>query len=281
MTTACTAELNAAVAWLPASRCLGCRCDMGRLCGACDTSRGVLHLLEICERPIVQGAPRPIARTGRVYKSILQSTKMAPVQSLTDEELLEHYRAESRPSAAEAHINELFGRHHAKVASWCLSITGDVNAATDMAQEVFLKAFQRLGSFRGDSKFTTWLYSIARYHCLDELRSRKTRPQVAADALLDEIEDFNSAGVLAGIEQRESRELLQQLIQESLDETETKAMTLHFVQELPLESVSRILGLTNPSGAKAYIVSAKRKLKHSLERRKSRTQVTRGAGHAG
>ena len=280
MTTACTAELNAAAGWLPSTRCLGCRCDMGRLCGACDTNRGVLDLLERFERPIVQGAPRPVARTERAYESVLQSFKIASVQKLTDEELLERYRAESRPSSAQAHINELFRRHHAKVASWCLSITGDVNTATDMAQEVFLKAFQRLDSFRGDSKFTTWLYSIARYHCLDELRSRRARPQEDVEAPIDEIEDLSAGGIFADIERRESREILQQLIRESLDETETKAMTLHYVHELPLDAVSRMLGLTNPSGAKAHIVSARRKLKQSLARRQSRAQVVRGVGHA-
>jgi RNA polymerase sigma-70 factor (ECF subfamily) len=230
---------------------------------------------------MVQGASRPTARTAEAYESSLHSAKITNVHRLTDEELLDRYRAESKPSSAQIHINELFRRHHAKVASWCLNITGDVNSASDMAQEVFLKAFQRLSSFRGESKFSTWLYSIARYHCLDEVRSRKTRPQEVLDAPLEEIEDFSAAGVLAGIERRESEELLKQLIQESLDETETKAMTLHYVHELPLDAVSKILGLTNPSGAKAYIVSARRKLKRSLERWKNRSsqEKIRGAGN--
>lgn len=280
MSTACTVELSGAVEWFNPSCCLGCRCDIGALSGRCAASRGVLDLLERFERPIVQGAPRPVATTKRAYESIRQSIKIRNVQKLTDEELLACYRAESSPSSAQAHINELFGRHHAKVASWCLSITGDVNTASDMAQEVFLKAFQRLDSFRGESKFTTWLYSIARYHCLDELRSRRTRPQEDVDAPIDEIEDLSAGGIFADIERRESREILQQLIRESLDETETKAMTLHYVHELPLDSVSRMLGLTNPSGAKAHIVNARRKLKQSLARRQSRAQVVRGVGHA-
>ncbi|HYL93702.1 MAG TPA: RNA polymerase sigma factor [Alphaproteobacteria bacterium] len=206
---------------------------------------------------------------------------MPCVHKLTDEELLEQYRAESAPSSAQVHINELFQRHHARVASWCLSITGDVNAASDLAQEVFLKAFQRLDSFRGDSKFTTWLYSIARYHCLDVLRARKTRPQEVSEAALDEIEDFGTAKIFTDIERRQSEALLKQLIQESLDETEIKAMTLHYVHELPLDAVSRLLGLTNASGAKAYIVSARRKLKQSLARWNSRAQTTRGDRNAG
>lgn len=189
------------------------------------------------------------------------------MEVLTDEELLERYRTESIPAVAQAHINELFRRHHARVASWCLNITGDVNSASDLAQEVFLKAFQRINSYRGDSKFSTWLYSIARYHCLDFLRGRKAQPQETPEAALDEIEVLGSGDLLSSIERRELEELLRQLIQRSLNEIESKVMTLHYVHEMPLDSVSRILGLSNASGAKAYIVSARRKLKRLLERR--------------
>jgi hypothetical protein len=56
---------------------------------------------------------------------------------------------------------------------------------------------------------------------------------------------------------------------ETLDQTEAQVMLLHYGQELPLNAVSKMLGLTNKSGAKAYIVSAKRKLnaaKSALDR---------------
>jgi DNA-directed RNA polymerase specialized sigma24 family protein len=50
------------------------------------------------------------------------------------------------------------------------------------------------------------------------------------------------------------------MILESLDETEARVMMLHYGEEIPLNTVSQMLGLTNKSGAKAYIVSARRKL---------------------
>ncbi len=53
---------------------------------------------------------------------------------------------------------------------------------------------------------------------------------------------------------------------DTLDQTEAQVMLLHYGKELPLNTVSRMLGLTNKSGAKAYIVSAKRKLNAALPR---------------
>jgi RNA polymerase sigma factor (sigma-70 family) len=136
-------------------------------------------------------------------------------------------------------------------------MTGDIESAADLAQDVFLKAFQRLNSFRGDSKFSTWLYSIARNRCMDE----------NTGVVLDQLVDSSLEQVPRTLERQQSAQALRQLIQEALDETEAKVMTLHFVDELPLDSITRLLGLENPSGAKAYVVSARRKLQRIAVRK--------------
>lgn len=200
------------------------------------------------------------------------------MEKLQDEELIDRYRTDLGSASAEICLNELFARHRTKVASWCLRITGDVNSAADLAQEIFLKAFQRLHTFQGGSKFTTWLFSITRNHCLDELRSRAAHPQQTSEVLLDEIIDLSREKVSSALERRESEELLRTLIRESLDAMENKVLTLHYVHELPLDAVSRMLGLTNQSGAKAYIVNARRKLKRAHARWKSRNQIPTKGG---
>lgn len=185
---------------------------------------------------------------------------------LSDEELVVRYRAEVGSPAGRSTLDELFGRHHSRVAAWCYRMTGDVDSAADLAQEVFLKAFQRLESFRGNSKFSTWLYSITRNHCMDELRSRAVRPDQTSDAMLEEVADDSSESVPATLERRESEETVRRLMRQTLDDTEAKVMTLHYVHELPLDSITRMMGLTNASGSKAYIVSAKRKLSRALQK---------------
>ena len=202
------------------------------------------------------------------------------MEALSDEELIEHYRTAPDARQGARYIDHLFRRHHTKVGAWCFRLTGDVDSAADLAQEVFLKAFQRLSSFRGDSKFTTWLYAIARNHCMDELRSRAVRPEDTTDALMDEMADLRGEDVPSAMERRESEEMVRLLIRESLDDTETQVMTLHYVHELPLDSVTKILGLDNPSGAKQYIVSARRKLSRAFARWTSRQQHVRGGDSA-
>lgn len=197
----------------------------------------------------------------------------------SDEELVERYRGESSPQR-DPFLNHLFERHHARVAAWCYRMTGEADSAADLAQEVFLKAFQHLDSFRGQSKFTTWLYSIARNHCVDAMKSRAAVLVTADEGMLERVEDVRIGDLLSALERREAETVVRQLIQESLDETEANVMRLHYVEELPLESVTRILGLTNASGAKAYIVSARRKLARAFERWTEREQRGRGGKRA-
>jgi RNA polymerase sigma-70 factor (ECF subfamily) len=163
-------------------------------------------------------------------------------------------------------VDELFGRYQSKVAAWCFRVTRERDWAADLAQEVFLRALRSLPSFRGDSKFSTWLYTIARNHCYNAVQARAIRPEHSIEFLQlpDMGRRFDKELEVAG-EIAEMR----QLLNSTLDETERKVMTLHFGEELTLDSVTRLLGLKNTSGAKAYVVSAKRKLQGAIARLKA------------
>jgi RNA polymerase sigma factor (sigma-70 family) len=201
------------------------------------------------------------------------------MEAFSDEELVDRYRSVIGPER-DKFLNQLFERHLTRAAAWCYRMTGDIDAATDLAQEVFLKAFQHLESFRGQSKFTTWLYSIARNHCTDALKSRAAAPILTGENALERMEDLRAGELLSRLERQQAEQVVRQLMQESLDEIETKVMTLHYVDELPLEAVTRMLALTNASGAKAYVVSARRKLARAFDRWNEREQRRKGEGHA-
>jgi RNA polymerase sigma-70 factor (ECF subfamily) len=191
-------------------------------------------------------------------------------QELTDEALIARYRAESGEASAEQYLNELFRRHHVKVARWCFSVTGDRESATDLAQEICVKAYQNLSYFKGQSKFSTWLYSITRNHCLNAVRSRASAPEMDSDELvMDTLPDVSDSP-LAEVERKQQADIARQLINETLEETEKAVFTMHFGEELPLDVITRMLNLTNASGAKAYLVSAKRKLDRAAKRWKAR-----------
>ncbi len=190
---------------------------------------------------------------------------------LTDEELIARYRAEAGQASAEEYLNELFRRHHTKVARWCLSVTGDRDSAADLAQEVCVKAYQNLSYFKGQSKFSTWLYSITRNHCLNAVRSRSAAPEMESDEMVMEtLPDMGTDSPLASIERKQQADIARQLVNETLDETEKSVFTMHFAEELPLDVITRMLNLSNASGAKAYLVSAKRKLDRAARRWKAR-----------
>jgi RNA polymerase sigma-70 factor, ECF subfamily len=75
----------------------------------------------------------------------------------------------------------LFQQHKGRVYSVCLLMTKDVAEAEDLTQEAFLQVFRTVGSFRGESAFSTWLYRVAVNTVLMKLRRRKSPPTVSLD----------------------------------------------------------------------------------------------------
>jgi RNA polymerase sigma-70 factor, ECF subfamily len=190
------------------------------------------------------------------------------MRDLSDEELIEAYRTSPRGGRADALINELFQRYHSRVALWCLRISGQREWAADLAQDVFMKVLRNLDSFRGDAKFSTWLYTVARNHCFTEVKSRAARQERAFEPLIDEVVD-TAADPHEIVERESSTAAMRELIGSTLSEIERRFLTLHYGEELPLETVTRMLNLQNASGAKAYIVSARRKLSQVVGRWKA------------
>jgi RNA polymerase sigma-70 factor, ECF subfamily len=188
------------------------------------------------------------------------------VGELSDEELLAVSKKGSG-SARDAAVNELFGRHYERVARWCLRFTGDRDSAADLAQEVFLKAHRHLASFQGSSRFSTWLYTIVRNESMN--RIEWAPPSMEDEEVLADIATLDAGpDELVDREHRGNR--VREFLQKTLDQTERLVFTLHFGDEMPLDTVTRLLGLDNSSGAKAYIVSAKRKLAKAAKRLRAR-----------
>ena len=75
------------------------------------------------------------------------------------------------------------------VYNLALRMTGDPEDAADMAQEAFIKAYSSLSGYRGDSKFSVWLYRIVSNVCLDFLRAKKRRQTVSLSVTDDDGED--------------------------------------------------------------------------------------------
>ncbi len=189
------------------------------------------------------------------------------METTSDEDLVARSRLDGlSPDRRRELLDQLFARYHAKVALWCFRVTGDRNSAADMAQDVLLKAYRNLDSWRGQARFSTWLYSIARNHCFNELSARAVRPEGTSNSLdFDPVAPAFAAPDRAVELESEIRQM-RKLMKDTLDDTEASVMTLHYGEDLSLDAVTRLLSLTNPSGAKKYVVSAKRKLQAAVLR---------------
>ena len=211
----------------------------------------------------------------------------ADLRCMPDEKILERRRAcrdlpvVKYPHESERLLEELFQRYQGRVRAWCLQLTGDPSAASDLVQDVFLKALVRLDSFRGEAKFSTWLYAIARNLHIDQIRASIVRGEVAFDVANQDVVYGESgpqeviprvAGCdpaprdplkhdpLKQLEQQDTQRQLEAAMRGLLTATEYRVLDLHYAHEIPLSRISQLLKLGNASGAKSYLLSAQRKL---------------------
>ncbi len=142
-------------------------------------------------------------------------------------------------------FNALVLAYQGQVYNLCLRMLGSPQAAEDAAQEAFIAAYRAVPRFRG-GRFRAWLLRIAANACYDELRRRRSRPQVPLDTPADD--ERPSAELPASdepLEQRAERLELARCLQEglaSLPPDQRLAVILRDVQGLAYEEVAEATG---------------------------------------
>jgi RNA polymerase sigma-70 factor (ECF subfamily) len=89
----------------------------------------------------------------------------------------DHALTQSAAKGDMSAFEELYRRHHRRVYSLCLRMTQNVTEAEDLAQEAFVQLFRKIGSFRGESAFTTWLHRLTVNQVLMHFRKRSVRDE--------------------------------------------------------------------------------------------------------
>jgi RNA polymerase sigma-70 factor, ECF subfamily len=154
----------------------------------------------------------------------------------------------------------LFSRHQRGLYYLCLRISGGEAEAQDLCQRAFLRAFESLGSFRGESSFKTWLYRIAVNLSKNFLRDAGRRGEVAM-----EIEPQASPSEKDALERvlaEEDRQQLQRVIG-GLPEKQRATLQLRVYEDLSFAEIAKILGGTE-NAAKVNFHYAVRTLKKLL-----------------
>ncbi len=145
-----------------------------------------------------------------------------------------------------------------------LSFTRNREAADDLAQEVFLKAYLALPRFHGKSEFGTWLYRISVNHIKDFLRKKGRAKEVSLDDVREISFSDREQTEKAELEREtESRRTLVQRFVQSLPEKYRVILTLRDIQGLPYEDISRILRLS-PGTVDSRLHRARRMLRLKL-----------------
>lgn len=167
---------------------------------------------------------------------------------------------EGSPEAYE----ELVTRYQSKVYSMALSFTRNREAADDLAQEVFLKAFLALPKFHGKSEFGTWLYRISINHVRDYLRKKGRAKEVSLDDVAEVAFSDREQAERAEMEKEtEARRTLVQKFVQGLPEKYRIILTLRDIQGLPYEDISRVLRLS-PGTVDSRLHRARRMLRVKL-----------------
>lgn len=166
---------------------------------------------------------------------------------------------------------ELVTRHEHAIFRLARHITHNAEDAEDVLQETFLKAYEHLDEFRGDSKFYTWLVRIAVNQALMKLRKRKSDRSISLDESFDTGEDVvvREIAVWSGDpEQLYSQEELRNILSSAIDSLPPvfrAVFALRDIEELSTEETAEILNLSVPA-VKSRLLRARLRLREKLTR---------------
>lgn len=137
----------------------------------------------------------------------------------------------------ERHFKPIYEDNYAKVMRLCMGYaSGNIDLANDLVQEVFIKVWSNLSSFRKESNITTWIYRIAVNTCLMNLRKKKSKP--LSGALLSE--DVSGQDETAQVKERQYQEMYRCI--DALSAT-NRAIILMELEGLDQKEIADVMGL--------------------------------------
>ena len=155
----------------------------------------------------------------------------------------------------------IYRQHSARVYSLACRIAGSPEDGEDLLQEVFLQAFRKLNTFKGDASLGTWLYRLALNQCLDYVRSRQARMKKVTDTLDAEASFEPLARRTTPIVKLDLDRAI-----ERLPEGCREAFVLHDVEGFDHKEVGELLGIAEGT-SKSQVFKARLKLRAYLGER--------------
>jgi RNA polymerase sigma-70 factor (ECF subfamily) len=181
----------------------------------------------------------------------------------TDEDLV----ARSRGGDLES-FNQLILRWERPIYALAYRVIGREEDARDVVQETFLRAFRALPGFKGQAKFSSWLYRIALNLCRDWIRRRRRSPLVELPEGVDPVELATETGPVESIEELASRKELSEAVAEamgSLPEEQRTAIILKEYHGMTFQEIADLQGCPL-STVKTRLYQGLAVLRRNLER---------------
>jgi RNA polymerase sigma factor (sigma-70 family) len=184
---------------------------------------------------------------------VTRSTNNYARHNYTDEELVKLFVETQQNQFFE----KLYERYSDKVYHKCLSFVKDIAKAEDLTHDIFLKLIFKLGTFKEDAKFSTWLYSITYNHCMDQLRTNKKRGEVFQDEPIDVPDDVDLNTIFEGddVQAKNLKIALDQMTVE-----EKGVLFMKYMDDLSIRDIAGIFNVTE-SAIKMRLLRSREKLR--------------------
>jgi RNA polymerase sigma-70 factor (ECF subfamily) len=216
-----------------------------------------------------------------IYETEIATTRVPSTGALTEWD--EHDVVARAKGGSETAFDDLVKHYERRVFRLAQNITRNYEDAEDVVQNAFVKAFQNLSDFRGDSRFYTWLVRIAVNEALMKIRRRSCHKEVSIDESKEtddsciplEIEDWGP-----NPEQHYSQQELQQILATTISELKSQyriVFQLRDVDGLSTEETAQALALSS-SAVKTRLQRARITLRNSLDKYFRSTSVRRNQG---
>ncbi|MHB1108589.1 MAG: RNA polymerase sigma factor [Lutibacter sp.] len=166
----------------------------------------------------------------------------------------------------KGHVNDyaiLVEKYKHMVFTLTIRIVKNREEAEEVSQDVFVKAYKNLKNFKGDSKFSTWIYKIAYYASLDVLKHNKRLISLENIDTFKERDLGNTDDSLEYLHERERKKVINDAILK-LGEDERVIVTLYYFEELPIKEIAKVVDLSEDN-IKIKLFRSRKKLAELLK----------------
>ncbi|WP_073309039.1 RNA polymerase sigma factor [Flavobacterium terrae] len=159
----------------------------------------------------------------------------------------------------------LVDRYKDMVYTLALKMLNNKEEAEEIAQDTFIKVFNSLSKFKGESKFSTWVYKVTYNTCLDALKKKKKQNNVAYIEDFSEHQTKKLEGILDNIDEKERNRAIQDCLEE-LPSDEAFLLTLYYFDDKSIEEVAKVVNISTDN-VKIKLFRTRKKLATILKKR--------------